>query len=182
MLKCTLLWCKSAFSFYFDFTCSFCHFLLTLPHSVMHVLSILYVLFQKIFLDYFFSYPFLLAHNFSKVCLGLSSSSTLILVTFYMLRDVILLPPCATTINCHPIILVLICSRPKVCILLVDPTGKFEPPLFHPNVYPSGTVCLSLLDEEKDWRPAVTIKQVRCPYYTRQDIFTMIFFFQANLV
>ena len=39
-------------------------------------------------------------------------------------------------------------------------TGKFEPPLFHPNVYPSGTVCLSLLDEEKDWRPAVTIKQV----------------------
>ena len=40
-------------------------------------------------------------------------------------------------------------------------SGKFEPPLFHPNVYPSGTVCLSLLDEEKDWRPAVTIKQVR---------------------
>lgn len=38
--------------------------------------------------------------------------------------------------------------------------GKFEPPLFHPNVYPSGTVCLSLLDEEKDWRPAITIKQV----------------------
>ena len=38
--------------------------------------------------------------------------------------------------------------------------GKFEPPLFHPNVYPSGTVCLSLLDEDKDWRPAVTIKQV----------------------
>lgn len=39
--------------------------------------------------------------------------------------------------------------------------GKFEPPLFHPNVYPSGTVCLSLLDEEKDWRPAITIKQVK---------------------
>ena len=38
--------------------------------------------------------------------------------------------------------------------------GKFEPPIFHPNVYPSGTVCLSLLDEDKDWRPAVTIKQV----------------------
>lgn len=43
---------------------------------------------------------------------------------------------------------------------LVMFAGKFEPPLFHPNVYPSGTVCLSLLDEEKDWRPAVTIKQV----------------------
>ena len=41
-------------------------------------------------------------------------------------------------------------------------TGKFDPPIFHPNVYPSGTVCLSLLDEDKDWRPAVTIKQVSC--------------------
>ncbi|XP_022223748.1 SUMO-conjugating enzyme UBC9 [Drosophila obscura] len=40
------------------------------------------------------------------------------------------------------------------------PKCKFEPPLFHPNVYPSGTVCLSLLDEEKDWRPSITIKQV----------------------
>eukprot|EP00058_Branchiostoma_floridae_P018134 XP_002603623.1 hypothetical protein BRAFLDRAFT_126929 [Branchiostoma floridae] len=40
------------------------------------------------------------------------------------------------------------------------PKCKFEPPLFHPNVYPSGTVCLSLLDEDKDWRPAVTIKQI----------------------
>jgi ubiquitin-conjugating enzyme E2 I len=39
-------------------------------------------------------------------------------------------------------------------------TGKFEPPLFHPNVYPSGTVCLSILDEEKDWRPTVTIRQI----------------------
>jgi len=40
------------------------------------------------------------------------------------------------------------------------PKCKFEPPLFHPNVYPSGTVCLSILDEEKDWRPAITIKQI----------------------
>ena len=40
------------------------------------------------------------------------------------------------------------------------PKVKFVPPLFHPNVYPSGTVCLSLLDEEKDWRPAITIKQL----------------------
>jgi len=39
-------------------------------------------------------------------------------------------------------------------------SGKFEPPLFHPNVYPSGTVCLSILEEDKDWRPAITIKQV----------------------
>lgn len=41
--------------------------------------------------------------------------------------------------------------------------GKFTPPLFHPNVYPSGTVCLSILDEEKSWKPAITIKQVRSP-------------------
>ncbi|XP_063726294.1 SUMO-conjugating enzyme UBC9-B-like [Symsagittifera roscoffensis] len=40
------------------------------------------------------------------------------------------------------------------------PKCKFEPPLFHPNIYPSGTVCLSLLDEERDWKPAVTIKQI----------------------
>ncbi|XP_065065752.1 SUMO-conjugating enzyme UBC9-B-like [Rhopilema esculentum] len=40
------------------------------------------------------------------------------------------------------------------------PKCKFDPPLFHPNIYPSGTVCLSLLDEDKDWRPAVTIKQI----------------------
>ena len=47
--------------------------------------------------------------------------------------------------------------------------GKFEPPIFHPNVYPSGTVCLSLLDEDKDWRPAVTIKQVSTYAVTRVD-------------
>lgn len=50
-------------------------------------------------------------------------------------------------------------------------TGKFTPPLFHPNVFPSGTVCLSILgayadllmrcsDEEKSWKPAITIKQI----------------------
>lgn len=38
--------------------------------------------------------------------------------------------------------------------------GKFTPPLFHPNVYPSGTVCLSILNEEEAWRPAITIKQI----------------------
>lgn len=40
------------------------------------------------------------------------------------------------------------------------PKVKFVPPLFHPNVYPSGTVCLSILNEEEDWRPAITIKQI----------------------
>ncbi|KAI5306266.1 E2 SUMO-conjugating protein ubc9 [Ascosphaera pollenicola] len=43
---------------------------------------------------------------------------------------------------------------------IVFPDGKFKPPLFHPNVYPSGTVCLSILNEDEGWRPAITIKQI----------------------
>ncbi|KAJ3214640.1 E2 SUMO-conjugating protein ubc9 [Dinochytrium kinnereticum] len=40
------------------------------------------------------------------------------------------------------------------------PKCKFVPALFHPNVYPSGTVCLSILNEEQDWKPAITLKQI----------------------
>ncbi|KAK3216435.1 hypothetical protein GRF29_8g3254506 [Pseudopithomyces chartarum] len=40
------------------------------------------------------------------------------------------------------------------------PKCKFSPPLFHPNVYPSGTVCLSILNEEEGWKPAITIKEI----------------------
>ncbi|KAK9764212.1 SUMO conjugating enzyme Hus5 [Basidiobolus ranarum] len=40
------------------------------------------------------------------------------------------------------------------------PKCKFAPPLFHPNVYPSGTVCLSILNEDEGWKPAITIKQI----------------------
>ena len=40
------------------------------------------------------------------------------------------------------------------------PKCQFKPVLFHPNIYPSGTVCLSILNEEKDWRPSLTIKQI----------------------
>lgn len=43
-------------------------------------------------------------------------------------------------------------SKPPKCKL---PAG-----FFHPNIYPSGTVCLSILNEEEDWKPAITIKQV----------------------
>ena len=42
----------------------------------------------------------------------------------------------------------------------MPPRCRFVPPLFHPNVFPSGTVCLSILDEEKDWRPSLSVKQV----------------------
>lgn len=40
------------------------------------------------------------------------------------------------------------------------PKCQFDPVLFHPNIYPSGTVCLSILNEEKDWRAGITIKQM----------------------
>ena len=36
----------------------------------------------------------------------------------------------------------------------------FKPVLPHPNIYPSGTVCLSMLNEEEDWKPHITVKQV----------------------
>ncbi|KAI8065254.1 SUMO-conjugating enzyme ubc9 [Gongronella butleri] len=40
------------------------------------------------------------------------------------------------------------------------PKCKFDTALFHPNVYPSGTVCLSILNEEEGWKPAITVKQI----------------------
>ncbi|KAJ1833436.1 SUMO conjugating enzyme Hus5 [Coemansia sp. RSA 2711] len=53
------------------------------------------------------------------------------------------------------------------CVLLftddypaAPPKCQFTPPLFHPNVFPSGTVCLSILNVDKDWKPSITIKQI----------------------
>ncbi|KAJ1672128.1 SUMO conjugating enzyme Hus5 [Coemansia sp. RSA 1694] len=43
---------------------------------------------------------------------------------------------------------------------VAPPKCQFVPPLFHPNVFPSGTVCLSILNAEKGWKPAITIKQI----------------------
>ncbi|GAA5969905.1 hypothetical protein JCM11641_008080 [Rhodosporidiobolus odoratus] len=40
------------------------------------------------------------------------------------------------------------------------PKCKFPAAFWHPNVYPSGTVCLSILNEEKAWKPAITVKQI----------------------
>jgi ubiquitin-protein ligase len=39
-------------------------------------------------------------------------------------------------------------------------TGMFIPTILHPNVFPSGTVSLSLIEKEKGWKPQVTMKQV----------------------
>lgn len=40
------------------------------------------------------------------------------------------------------------------------PKCQFSPPLFHPNVYPSGTVCLSILDESKTWEPSLGVLEI----------------------
>jgi len=46
----------------------------------------------------------------------------------------------------------LIYSRPPKCV--------FKPVLPHPNIYPSGTVCLSILNDEEDWKPHITVRQI----------------------
>jgi ubiquitin-conjugating enzyme E2 I len=40
------------------------------------------------------------------------------------------------------------------------PKCKFPEGFYHPNVYPSGTVCLSILNEEENWSPSITVKQI----------------------
>ena len=37
---------------------------------------------------------------------------------------------------------------------------RFSPPIFHPNVYDDGDVCLSIVDADLDWKPSITIKQI----------------------
>eukprot|EP00762_Andalucia_godoyi_P001942 ANDGO_06071.mRNA.1 SUMO-conjugating enzyme ubc9 len=43
---------------------------------------------------------------------------------------------------------------------LKPPKCRFSPPLFHPNVFPSGTVCLSILNEEKGWAQSITVREI----------------------
>ena len=38
------------------------------------------------------------------------------------------------------------------------PQCVFNPPIYHPNVYSSGKVCLSIL--QKQWSAAITVKQI----------------------
>mmetsp|Transcript_11935 Transcript_11935/g.18015 ORF Transcript_11935/g.18015 Transcript_11935/m.18015 type:complete len:157 (+) Transcript_11935:30-500(+) len=40
------------------------------------------------------------------------------------------------------------------------PRCVFDRALFHPNIYPSGDICLSILDPKKAWKPAITVKQI----------------------
>lgn len=58
-------------------------------------------------------------------------------------------------------------NKPPVCkFKMVGNTGK---PLFHPNVYPSGKICLSLLDADKAWKPSLTIKHLLIGIQTLLD-------------
>lgn len=42
------------------------------------------------------------------------------------------------------------------------PKAKFAKPLFHPNVYPCGKICLNIINEGPGsaWSAAITIKQI----------------------
>ena len=40
------------------------------------------------------------------------------------------------------------------------PIARFKPVIYHPNVYGSGKVCLSIIDPSKTWNAAITIKQI----------------------
>jgi ubiquitin-conjugating enzyme E2 I len=58
-------------------------------------------------------------------------------------------------------------NKPPTCkFKMVAGTGK---PLFHPNVYPSGKICLSLLDADKSWKPSLTIKHLLIGIQTLLD-------------
>ncbi|KAI3640461.1 hypothetical protein MIR68_001339 [Amoeboaphelidium protococcarum] len=43
-------------------------------------------------------------------------------------------------------------SEPPKCV--------FSPPIYHPNVWESGMICLSIIDPRSGWRPSITIKQI----------------------
>ncbi len=44
------------------------------------------------------------------------------------------------------------------------PKCKFPASFFHPNVYPSGTVCLSILNEDSVWPSNLSLFFVLCSY------------------
>ncbi|EFA82218.1 putative E2 enzyme Ubc9 [Heterostelium album PN500] len=40
------------------------------------------------------------------------------------------------------------------------PKCRFPKDFFHPNIYPSGTVCLSIVNEDGNWKPSISVKQI----------------------
>ncbi|KAH7638588.1 SUMO-conjugating enzyme UBC9-B [Dermatophagoides farinae] len=43
---------------------------------------------------------------------------------------------------------------------LKPPVCQFDPPIFHPNIWLDGQVCLSILNPENGWRPSTTIREI----------------------
>ncbi|XGW33478.1 hypothetical protein V3C99_017696 [Haemonchus contortus] len=43
-------------------------------------------------------------------------------------------------------------STPPVC--------KFDPLVYHPNVFYSGQICLSILHEEQGWKPSISLREI----------------------
>ena len=40
------------------------------------------------------------------------------------------------------------------------PRVQFVPPLYHPNLFDNGEVCLSILKSEKDYKASITLSQL----------------------
>ncbi|KAH7687960.1 Ubiquitin-protein ligase protein [Dioscorea alata] len=40
------------------------------------------------------------------------------------------------------------------------PICKFPKDFFHPNVFDSGMVCLSILSQDNGWHPSITVRQI----------------------
>mmetsp|Transcript_24748 Transcript_24748/g.29962 ORF Transcript_24748/g.29962 Transcript_24748/m.29962 type:complete len:162 (+) Transcript_24748:96-581(+) len=49
------------------------------------------------------------------------------------------------------------------------PTAHFPAAFFHPNVYPSGKVCLNIINEDKGWKPSLSVKQILLGIQTLLD-------------
>jgi ubiquitin-protein ligase len=42
----------------------------------------------------------------------------------------------------------------------LPPKIQLTPPIFHPNVYTDGKLCLSITNAHEAWKPSITIKQI----------------------
>eukprot|EP01132_Coremiostelium_polycephalum_P004701 gene4701-5873_t len=40
------------------------------------------------------------------------------------------------------------------------PKCRFPKDFFHPNIFPSGSVCLSIVNEDGDWKPSISVKTI----------------------
>lgn len=58
------------------------------------------------------------------------------------------------------------------------PMVTFTPPLFHPNIFTGGQVCLSLLKQQKDWAPSITIGDILLGL---QDLLATVSLITANI-